>query len=73
MIKPKIIVLSALAALPFLITVLERFVIRPTVSIFPLPERSIYLFTVTTVSLLLMAIASFVGNNYGLEMTKKLR
>ena len=43
MIKPKIIVLSALAALPFLITVLERFVIRPTVSIFPLSERSIYL------------------------------
>jgi len=71
----KIKTITALTILPFLITGIERLIIKPAVSIFPLPETSIYLAKVGIISLLLMAISAFMGNAYGMEISKnkKLR
>lgn len=69
--KTKIIL--ALTILPFLITGIERLIIKPAISVFPLPDTSIYLAKVGVITLLLMAISAFRGNTYGLEISKKLR
>lgn len=69
----KIKTVVSLALLPFLITGIERLVIKPALSIFPLPDTSIYLAKVGTITLLLMAISAFRGNTYGLGISVKLR
>lgn len=63
----------ALTALPFLITAIERLVIKPAISIFPIPDTSVNLIKFGTITLLILAIAAFRGNNYCLEISKKLR
>jgi membrane protease YdiL (CAAX protease family) len=70
---PKIKMLVALMLLPFLVTGIERFLIKPAVSIFPLPDTSLYLAKVGIITLLLLAVSAFRGNSYGLEITKKFR
>ncbi len=62
-----------LLGLPFFITFIERYLIKPLVSMFSLPDTSIYLLKVGSISLVLFAICSFLGNTYGLDITKKLK
>jgi len=73
MVNLKIKTLTALTTLPFLVTGIERLLIKPAISVFPLPETSIYLFKVVVITFVLMAISAFTGNTYGLEISKKLR
>ena len=69
----KIKVILALTILPFLITAIERLIITPVFSVFPLPETSLNLVKYGVVTLLILAISAFRGNNYGLEISKKPR
>lgn len=69
----KIKTLASLTALPFIVTAIERLLIKPAISIFPLPDTSIQLFKVGTITLLLFAITAFFGKNYGLEIQTKLK
>lgn len=69
----KIKTIVALTILPFLVTGIERLLIKPVISTFPLPETSINLVKVGVITLLLMAISAFRGNAYGLGISKKLR
>lgn len=71
--RSKIKVILALTVLPFLVTAIERLIIKPVISVFPLPDTSIYLVKVGVITLLLMAISAFRGNAYGLGISKKLR
>lgn len=71
--RSKTKVILALTILPFLITGIERLIIKPVISVFPLPDTSMYLAKVSTITLLLMVISAFRGNTYGLEISKKLR
>lgn len=73
MAQSKIKTIIALTVLPFLVTGIERLLIQPIISAFPLPETSIYLVKVGVITLLLMAISAFRGNAYGLGISKKLR
>jgi membrane protease YdiL (CAAX protease family) len=59
-----------LITLPFFVTFLERAVIAPLISIFPLPDTSVYLFKVGSISLILLSLSSFFGQSYGLEIPK---
>ena len=70
--RSKIKTVITLAILPFLVTGIERLIIKPVISIFPLPDTSIYLVKVGVITLLLMAISAFRGNTYGLGISKKL-
>lgn len=58
---------------PFTITFIERNIIKPLISVFPLPDTSIYMLKVGSISLTLFALCAYLGNNYGFEITKKLR
>lgn len=69
----KIKVIAALTLLPFLISGIEKFVIKPVISIFPLPKTSVGLVMYGVITLLILALASFRGNNYGVEISKKLK
>lgn len=71
--RSKISVILALTVLPFLVTGIERLIIKPAISVFPLPDTSIYLVKVGVITLLLMAISAFRGNAYGLGISKKFR
>ena len=71
--RSKIKTILVLAVLPFLVTGIERLIIKPAISVFPLPDTSIYLVKVGVITLLLMAISAFMGNAYGLGIAKKLR
>lgn len=69
----KIKVVVSLAILPFIVTGIERILIKPALSVFPLPDTSIYLAKVGVITLLLMAVSAFRGTTYGLGITKKLK
>jgi len=71
--RSRIKVILALMILPFFITGIERLIIKPAISVFPLPDTSINLVKVGVITLLLMAISAFRGNVYGLGVSKKLR
>lgn len=64
------LLLVFLFLLPFLITFVERSVFQPLISYFPLPQTSIYLFKVTSTSLILLALINFTKQTYGLELPK---
>ena len=71
--KAKLKTIIVLTVLPFLVTAVERLVIKPAISIFPIPDTSVNLIKFGTITLLILAISAFRGNNYGLEISKKLR
>ncbi|QQS38394.1 CPBP family intramembrane metalloprotease [Candidatus Woesebacteria bacterium] len=63
----------SLTMLPFLITGIERLIIAPVVTMFSLPDTSITLIKVATLTIILLAISVLTGKSYGLEIPKKLR
>jgi membrane protease YdiL (CAAX protease family) len=65
--------IAILTVLPFLITAIERLVITPAISTFSLSETSIGLVKYGAITLIILAISAFRGNNYGLEIPKKLK
>ncbi len=69
----KLKVISALLILPFFLTFIERYILKPLIAVFPLPDTSIYLFKVSAISLILLAPTAFLGRKYGLEISSKLR
>lgn len=62
-----------LLILPFLITAIERLIIKPSLSGFPLSDPSIHLFKVMSICLLLLAFSAYSGKNYGLTIPKQLK
>lgn len=68
----KLFIVLDLFLFPFVITLVERLVLKPIITVFPLPATSVTLFKLVAISLLLLGFAAFLGKKYGLEITKKL-
>lgn len=65
--------LTVLTIFPFLITGIERILIKPSLSPFSLPDTSIQLIKVGTVTLLLFSFSAYRANSYGMQVHQKLR
>ncbi len=68
-----LLIAIVLLMLPFFDAIIENYVISPVISSFALPRISVNLLRFSTASLLFLSISAFLGNSYGLEITKKLR
>ena len=68
----KVKLLGALVIFPFAVIGVERLIIKPVLTHFPLPTTSIYMGKVGVITLLLLIFAALRGTTYGLTMPKKL-